>query len=54
MKGKPGKAIVAVVKLFEHLKMKYEKILLDTKFIKTYKQGNHSPTFAKVHLSMKK
>ena len=54
IKGKPGKAIVTVVKSFEYLKMKYEKILLDIKFIKTYKQGNHSPTFVKVHLSMKK
>ena len=52
-KVKHGKDIVAIVKLFEDFKTKYEKILLGIKFIKTCKQGNFLLRFAKVRLSIK-
>ena len=53
IKRKHRKDIVTVAKSFEDLKMKYEEILLDIKFIKTSKQGKLLPTFAKIRLSMK-
>ena len=53
IKRKHGKDIFTVVKSFEDLKTKYEKILLDFKFLKTCKKGNLLPTFAKVRLSIK-
>ena len=53
IKRKHEKDIVTVVKSFEDLKIKYEKVLLDVKFIKTCKQGNLLPKFAKVRLSIK-
>ena len=53
IKRKHGKDIVTVVKSFEDLKIDYEEILLDIKFIKACKQGNLLPTFAKVRLSIK-
>ena len=42
------KSAVTVVKSFEDFKTKYEKILFGIKFMKTCRQGNLLPTFAKV------
>ena len=53
IKKKHGKDIYDIVRSFETLKTKFEKVTLDIKFIKTCKREGLIPTFANVRLSIK-
>ena len=50
---KHGKDIYNMIRSFETLKTKYQKVILDLKFIKTCKKEELIPTFANVRLSLK-
>ena len=53
IRKKHGKDIYNIIRSFETLKTKYQKVILDLKFIKTCKKEELIPTFANVRLSVK-
>ena len=53
IKKKHGQEIIRIVRTSENLKTKYIKVAADIRFIKSYKNENIIPTFAKVNLSFK-
>ena len=53
IKKKRGQEMIRIVRLFENLKAKYVKVAADIEFIKSCKNENIIPTFAKVNLSLK-
>ena len=48
-----GKDINNIIRSFETHKSKYQKVVLDLKFIKTCKKAELIPTFTNVRLSVK-
>ena len=48
-----GQEILKIAKSFENLKTKYVKVVDDIRFIKSCKNENIIPAFAKVNLSVK-
>ena len=53
LKKKHGKDINNIIRSFETLKTKYQKVVLDLKSIKTCKKEELIPSFANVRLSVK-
>ena len=53
IRKKHGKGIYNIIRSFETLKIKYQKVILNLKFIKTCKKEGLFPTFANVRLSVK-
>ena len=53
IRKKHGKDINSIIRSFEILKTKYQRVVLDLKFIKTCKKEELIPTFANVRLSVK-
>ena len=53
IKKKHGQDIIRIVRSLKNLKTKYVKVVADIKFIKSCKNENIIPTFAKVNLSLK-
>ena len=53
IKKKHGQEIIRIVRSFENLKTKYVKVAADIRFIKSCRNENIIPTFAKVNLSLK-
>ena len=52
-KKRYGQEIIRIVRSFENLKTKHVKVAADIRFIKSCKNENTIPTFAKVNLSLK-
>ena len=53
IKKRHGQEIIRIVRSFENLKTKYVKVAADIRFIKSCRNENIIPTFAKVNLSLK-
>ena len=53
IRKKHGKGIYNIIRSFETLKIKYQKVILNLKFIKTCKKEGLFSTFANVRLSVK-
>ena len=53
IRKKHGKDIYNIIRSFKALKTKYQKLILDLKFIKSCKKEELIPTFGNVRLSVK-